>query len=340
MKAVVIGAGSIGLNHLRYVVERFGLSGVVDINPERLAFVESEMMGEVKGFLSLKAVLKEPFFDKEAIFVVSNLGPDHFGTVKTLLAHGVQKIYVEKPLATSIDSCNEILELQASTSTRIAVGFQRRQSGLVQAVQDVATKYCGGSPTSIVVHGGAVDMSTNGIHWLDFSCALFGGLPHSVTGAGGKQRINPRREDLFFWDGVLSWSFSENRRFTLVLDNQSAVSPTVSVYCRNGIVEVLDEGLATKVRESEAVQKFPQVTRHGPAVEAAIISADNLGLTDGRAKLFDLLLGEEDLGPALVESAGVTAALWAGLWALENSKTVELPVATDHPSASISWAAS
>ncbi len=340
MKAVVIGAGSVGFGHLRYAVERYGFCGVVDINSEKFVVAEKEFPGQVRCFSNLDDVFLDEELSKDALFVVSNLGPDHMETVRNLVKHGVRKIYLEKPMAVSIADCHKLEQLQKEAELRIVVGFQRRESGLAQVVRDLSLSHCGGLPTSLVVHGGALDMSTNGIHWLDFAADLFQARPQAVSGSGTKEQLNPRRSDLFFWDGVLTWVFQGGRRLTVVFDNNSSVGATILAYSRHGTID-LSYGLpVVRTRKPEEVSLYPSVTRYGVASEEISTEPRNTELSDGRVKLFDALDGNGDLTSMFEESSFVTRALLAGLWAIESNETLQLPVDQKHPSFSFEWQAS
>lgn len=340
MKAVVIGAGSVGFGHLRYAIERYGFCGVVDINPEKFVAAEKEFPGQVRCFSNLDNVFLDEELSKDALFVVSNLGPDHMGTVKKLVQHGVRKIYVEKPMAVSIADCHELERIQKEADLRIVVGFQRRESGLAQAVQDLSLAHCGGLPTSLVVHGGALDMSTNGIHWLDFAADLFQARPQAVSGSGTKEQLNPRRSDLLFWDGVLTWVFQGGRRLTVVFDNNSSVGPTILAYSRHGTIDLSSGIPVVRTRKPEEVELYPSVTRYGVASEEISPESGNAELSDGRVRLFDALDGDGDLTSVFEESSFVTSALLAGLWAIQSDEIVQLPVGPKHPSFFVEWPAS
>jgi len=333
--------GSIGFSHLDFVVKRYGHAAAVDIDERTLHRIQEKYGNTVACFSSVSDFLGQAnhsFQDFTA--VVSNLGPDHAATVKQLLQNGITKIYLEKPISVSIASCNELKTLQVSHRARIVGGFQRRTSGIVEAVRETAEAECGGPPSTIVVHGGALDMSTNGIHWLDFATALFGALPTSVIGIGSKDPINPRRSDLFFWDGVLTWEFPGHRRLSITFDNSSSLSPSISVYSRNGLISIEDDGISVRTRDPASVKSFPAVYKYGPAKRRTRLSATQLGLVDGRKELFDLLEGTSDIDELFSESSDVTAGMLAGLWSLENRKHVELPVDADHPSYKLEWNAS
>lgn len=340
LNAIVIGIGSVGHDHLLYCTSMYENVVAVDTDDLKRQIIGKEFGSSVPTFASLGDFFARQPNSSSLTAVVSNLGPDHFSTVKTLLERGVRKIYLEKPVSDSISNCQELVVLQRLSGARLIAGFARRHSGIVEAVRRSAEEHCGSLPTTIVVHGGAMDMSTNGVHWLDFACALFESKPTSVIGSGSKASINPRREDLFFWDGVLTWSFEGNRRLSITFDNQSSVSATATVYCRNAVMIVEGDNLTIKTRNADDVSRFPSVTRYGVATEKFRFSSHDLGIRDWRKEIFGKLEGDVSLSDSFSDSAEVTSAMLAGLWAVENHERVELPVDSSHPSFFVEWKAS
>lgn len=338
--AIVVGVGSIGYGHLRYVVNRYANVVAIDTDHAKLQLIENEFGRSVATFGSIEDFFSQGGNYSTSTAVVSNLGPDHFSTVEALLEKGVRRIYLEKPVSDSIANCQDLVSLQRVFGARIMVGFGMRHSGIVGAVNRLDEEHCGSTPSTIVVHGGALDMSTNGIHWLDFACALFHSMPTSVIGSGSKASINPRREDLFFWDGTLTWNFEGNRKLSVIFDNQSSVSATVTAYCRNGVIVVGEDGLTISVRNTDEVSRFPSVTRHGSVTEKLRLSSHDLDIQDWREEIFSTLEEDLYLTDSFSDSAEVTSAMLAGLWAVENHEWMELPVNRNHPSFFIDWNAS
>jgi len=322
------------------VANRYERVVAIDTDDKKIQLIGKEFGASVSTFSSLEAFFLRGVTLSGATAVVSNLGPDHFSTVKALLEKGVRKILLEKPVSDTISNCQDLVALQRHLGAKIVVGFGMRHSGIVAAVRRSAEEHCGSLPTTVVVHGGALDMSTNGIHWLDFACALFHSMPTSVIGSGSKASINPRREDLFFWDGTLTWNFEGNRKLSVIFDNQSSVSATVTAYCRNGVIVVGEDGLTISVRNTDEVSRFPSVTRHGSVTEKLRLSSHDLDIQDWREEIFSTLEEDLYLTDSFSDSAEVTSAMLAGLWAVENHEWMELPVNRNHPSFFIDWNAS
>ena len=340
MNAIIVGVGSIGLNHLDFLIDRYGSCAVVDTSSAALLRAKEKFGRKVEVFGTIEEAVRSLYQPEHVTAVIANLGPDHLETAMKLINVGIKKIYLEKPMATSIDDCARLIDISKISDTRVVIGFQRRGSGLAGAVNTLAEKYGIGKPTSILVHGGALDMSTTGIHWLDFATEIFQGAPISVLGAGSRAAINPRSPELFFWDGSITWEFKLGQRLTQVFDNRSSLSSEVVVYCRDGIIRVGDGYLELGIRDKGEIEKFPQITRCGAVSDSWRVSNFALELKDGREELFRRLEGTEDIHSSLVESAKVTSALWAGLWSLENGKSVDLPVSRSHESYFVKWRAS
>lgn len=340
MRGLIVGVGSIGKNHLHFLINRYGHCTAVDTNPKTLAEVQETYGDKVRTFSTIKEALNSLQEPQSSVAVVSNLGPDHFDTVVQLVRSGLRKIYLEKPMATSMLECQEIVDISREYQARIIVGFQRRMSGLVRAIDDVAKQELLGSPSSILVHGGALDISTTGIHWLDFASDLFNCSPVSVIGSGDRRPINPRSPALDFWGGTVTWVFETGQKITQVFDNDSSLAAEVLVYFKNAVIRVEDDFLEVGLRDEMAIKKFPQVTRCGPVVKRKKKLNQDLGLVDGREELFKLLEGEEDLDAKLVESATVTQALLAGLGVLESQRKTHLPVRNDGATFEKKWNAS
>ncbi|UTT43196.1 Gfo/Idh/MocA family protein [Exiguobacterium aurantiacum] len=72
----------------------------------------------------------------DAAFVHSST-ETHFDVVSYLLAHGVD-VYVDKPLAATIEQAERLVELSEQTSRKLMVGFNRRFAPMYQHVKEAA----------------------------------------------------------------------------------------------------------------------------------------------------------------------------------------------------------
>lgn len=334
-QALVIGAGSVGQHHVARCIGRYGNAVVVDPNGGVQQRMKDSHGDRAQIFASLEEAMPVLRCSKDVIAIVSNWGPDHLPTVERLVNRGIRRILVEKPATNSLLGSERLRTIAASGVT-IIVGLQRRFTGLDATVRAASEEYCGSEPTGIVAIGGALDVSTNGIHLLDLAANIFREEPIRVTGDGGCARINPRSDHLLFWDGVVVWTFPSGRRFSIHFDNKSSVSAEFRVFARNGRLTVNDQTVDVAFREGN--QSADRVTRHGPPSQA--LTLDVPGATTAYDSLFQALENEDSSKYPVREAMSINDALLCGLHALEHRTTVQLPATHVFSGFTTEWAAS
>ena len=176
--------------------------------------------------------------------------------------------------------------------------------------------------------GGASCLVTNGVHWVDVAIQLFEAAPERVVSTAGGEAINPRDATLRFYGGTAIWSFAEGREAIISFSNRSSVAPSARIFYRDAVVE-LDGALEARVlrRDPEAVQRFPAVTRTGPASELRFQGTipGVRGYLDGMRRAFEDVAGGDVLCPGEAGAAAVTACIGA-LVASRDGRSVTLPV--------------
>lgn len=223
------------------------------------------MASDTQFYSSLNEALDRLRDDIDSVSaVVSNLAPDHFETLNYLLQFGVNKIVCEKPVTNCLSDIEKLLDLEKLHGARITVNIPRRFTKLAESINEISTQKMGGQPTSIVVHGGAKCMVTNGSHWVDLAISIFGDQPEKVVSFSEPKLINPRGKNLEMWGGVSTWWFSGERSFTISFDNASSVESVANIYSRNGRTDCFVDGSAEFfLRNPEEVLSDPRVTRCG-----------------------------------------------------------------------------
>ena len=179
---LLIGAGSVGKRHAAVLSGFCARLIVVDSDSSVGEWVEENLGTKASFFTNLGEVVGSQSFDAAStLAVVATLGPSHLELINALISAGVRRIYCEKPLATSIADCREIVARAQGDGVRLTVGLQRRFTGLANEIRGVGAAQLGGSPTAIVAHGGAQCLVTTGTHWLDLTCDLFESVPTRVS---------------------------------------------------------------------------------------------------------------------------------------------------------------
>jgi UDP-N-acetylglucosamine 3-dehydrogenase len=151
---ILCGVGRMGRNHLRVLKDsqQFSLRAVVDP-------VLAQAGADVGGIPCFASVDQVPDRDFRAA-VVATPTEGHHAIAKVLLGRG-KDLLMEKPLAVTVDECNDIRDLAAKKSCKVAIGHVERFNPVVRKVGDVLKSGFLGTP-------------------IHFSFTRVGGWPESV----------------------------------------------------------------------------------------------------------------------------------------------------------------
>ena len=196
----------------------------------------------------------------------------------------------------------------------------------------------GGLPTAVNAHGGAQCLITTGTHWLDLTCDLFGAVPNQVSALLSAERINPRGTSLEMWQGGATWKFDDGRTLTMSYNNKSSADGQVQVYFPLGRIDLNSDGtMIVFGRNMDEVARDGRITRVGDLVERGPMDTTGLSANPVALALEELVDGGAMTYPLRTASAVAEAALGA-LIASHEGKTLDLPVASDHPLFAHRWA--
>lgn len=220
-RSILVGMGSVGKLHFQSMTD-LGLR--VDVVDPFLASIDSPGNGWLYKSLGDLA-------GNEAEYnyaVVANWGPDHFRTIQSLISLGVSRFLIEKPVSTSFSELRSLEDMVGAGQIAFRTNWTKKAQGISEYLKRLDEL-----PSSIYFHGGALCLSTNGIHWLELAMSLFQEVPESVTADVSIDYINPRSENLGFVDGVATWKFPSGRRFSVILDNHSSMAGTLEINYRD-----------------------------------------------------------------------------------------------------------
>jgi predicted dehydrogenase len=174
---------------------------------------------------------------------------------------------------------------------------------------------------------------TNGIHWLDFACELFGSDPQFVVSSAVGEAINPRSPDLRIYGGTASWGFGGGREAVMALSNRSSLALEARVYYRDAVVDIDgDLGVRARRRDPAEVERFPVVTRTGPAEETLFEGAlpGVLGYLEGMTRAFSDVRSSPDatrLTCPAARGVNTVSGCVGALLAARTGARVDLPLA-------------
>jgi predicted dehydrogenase len=231
LKAAVIGVGSIGRNHARVYreINNVKLVGVCDASLDTAQSVGSLL--NVAAFDDVAKLLDEAKPDIVSISVPTEA---HLDVARLAIERGVH-VLVEKPIASTVEQANELINLAEAQDVVLAVGHierhnpaitelsQRVQDGALGKIFQMTARRVGPFPARIRDVGVVLDLAT---HDLDVMCSIVQ-EPVVRLSAETVHGINTDREDMV--NGMLRFA--------------------------NGVVGVLDINwmTPTKIREFSVV---------------------------------------------------------------------------------------
>ena len=331
-QGLLVGVGSVGKHHAKVMAERYEKLLLVDPSPEVEDWLKGQIQSEYKVFGSLsEAIAALSPNAPSTTAVISHLAPDHFEAFTKIADAGVRHIVCEKPISDSLATAMAMVNRAEQQSFRFSVAFQRRFLQSARVINSVSQSELGGPPSSIVVHGGAKCLVTFGAHFVDLALDIFGSPPLRVAGFGSSQPINPRRNDLGYWEGSLTWEFSGNRYLTISFTNQSSVQALGVLYAPHGTMNLYPDGKVTMVkRNPDDIAKDPRVTRVGVCVDEPVEVIPSSAPSELNI-ILDELESELDISYSLNHIMDSLEASIGGLIAAETRQVVEFPISKDHP---------
>jgi predicted dehydrogenase len=325
--AVLIGYGSIGRHHARVLAGRYELLAIVDVSEATREQAKTDYpQARVIGSLDELAGLDWGW--SESVAVIASWGTSHAADFARLVDYGVRHVVCEKPMADSMERAAGMVRLADEKKVLLGHHFSRRYNGLIPGLKALSSEYGIGDPVGVLVQGGAAGIITNGIHYIDFTIALFGAAPHQVVGNVAGERINPRSKDLMLYGGSAVWSFSGGRELTVSLNINSSLAPQITIYYRDAVLRMdQNSNVELRVRDAAELKRYPAVTRTGaPLPRFSGLVPDLLDLDAELGVLLDQVEGKT---PSTYRSESALEVLGACIGALEAGRTgdsVPLPI--------------
>ena len=210
VKVAVVGAGSMGMNHLRvlrdFSEEQAQLIGIAEAHEPTLR----RAMGRfhVAGFLDYRHLVEATRPDLVAVVVPTYL---HFEVASYLLDQGIN-VLIEKPMTSTIEEALSLIELASRRGAKIAVGHierfnpavievkRRLVAGELGQVFHLHARRLGPFPPRIRDVGVTLDLATHDIDVMRYLADAEVEHVYSET----QRHIHTRHEDLLL--GVLRFT--------------------------------------------------------------------------------------------------------------------------------------
>ena len=130
----VIGCGYWGPNHIRNFrsLSECQMKLACDLDRRRLAHM-SRLYPEIKTTTDFKDLANDP--DLDAVVVATPVW-SHFELAKKCLAEG-KHTFIEKPMASSVSQCKELIELAEKNALTLMVGHTFIYSAPVRKIKEI-----------------------------------------------------------------------------------------------------------------------------------------------------------------------------------------------------------
>ena len=200
LKVAVIGAGSMGKNHVRIYseIEGIELVGVADTDPVLLKRINNKY--RVAAYTNYLDLIKEQKPDIISLCVPTFL---HKKIALDIISEGIH-ILIEKPIASSVEEANEIINAAKKHKIKLMIGHIERfnpainllkekiQQGELGKVYKVDVNRVGPLPPRVQDIGVVIDLA---VHDIDILRYLSDSEP-SLIMAQTEQQIHSNAEDL------------------------------------------------------------------------------------------------------------------------------------------------
>ena len=262
MAIVLVGHGSMGRRYKDAIIEKYNENDfyIIDNNDSVLENLRKNEIKCFKNFDELKREIKEINYG-----IVANWGPEHISTANKLIDIGCKRLIIEKPLSNRIDDLQNLKKRSLDEDIFITIHHHFPYTNIVEKIKQAEYEFNLGDPKGIRIIGGAVCLSTNGIHFFDLSCDVLNSKPKYITAELDLDYINPRDKNLLNIGGMACYKMENKTFINVSLSNENSECYRVEIVYRNSIIKLgSDDRLKLFQRNFEDVKKFnDKITRVG-----------------------------------------------------------------------------
>ena len=263
MHLALVGHGSIGSRYKNFILKDFKEVDnfyIVENNEDTLSQLKSE---NYNCFESLDALKKKDI--KITHGIVANWGPDHINTAMQLIDLGCRRIIIEKPISCRIDELKTFKNVCLEKNIFATIHHHWNYTDIQQTIKNAAQKNDLGEPVGVRLLGGAVCLSTNGVHFLDLACKILDSIPKGVVADLEMDYINPRNKKFLNIGGCASYKMSNGKFIHVSFSNSNSQAFRTEIVYRHGIINISTDLKLNcfKRREEDIINYGDKITRYG-----------------------------------------------------------------------------
>ena len=294
MKFAILGAGRMGRRHI-HAVRKLGFSvwGVVDRSQSSLDEVKQEFhLNEKMLFVTPDEMFAAGVPD---CLIIATTADSHCELTCMAAERGVKHILVEKPLAVSLEECDQMIRTCEQHGTRLSVNHQMRFMNQYSKPKELLDSELYGGFKSMTVVGGNFGFSMNGSHYLEAFRFLSGEDPVEVTAWFDPGAVtNPRGPKFEDRAGSIRVSTASGKRLYIEIGSEQGHGLEVIYTGRNGLIAVseLDGRMTATIRKSEFLE-LP-TTRYGMPADTTHVTITPAEVIDSTALVLNALINDDN----------------------------------------------
>lgn len=338
MKTVVIGTGRMGRRHIQ-VVKEMGLElvGICDPMPEALTLAEKEQGIPKEIHFSDSAEMIKKL--RPECVVIATTAPTHCEYTCLAAENGAKFILCEKPMAISMQQCDQMLDACKKFGAKLAINHQMRfMEQYIEPKKLINSPEYGGL-ASVTVVAGNFGIAMNGTHYIEMFRYMTDENPAEVSAWFSADKVpNPRGPQFEDRAGSVRITTASGKRFYMEVGSDQGNGLKVIYAGRNGQIMVEElSGRMTLIAREEQYRDLP-TTRYGmpsQTSEQTITPADVIAPT--RAVLEALIQGANP--PSGEDGRHAVAALVAAYISDEEGhRPVKISETKNYQTRSFPWA--
>jgi predicted dehydrogenase len=321
---LIIGLGSIGKKHLKWLDEFNFQLYIIDPNPNTREYLSSSKLKSKYVYLSNIEEFRKMNINPYAS-IISNLGPQHAQSFRDVIGFGCKKILIEKPITSKIKDLREIINLTKKNKVNLRTNFPWVNSGFMDKFEKIRIENKLGSVENILVYGGAKCIITVGIHYLAIAIKIYGSTPTNCWSKLKSDSINPRSPKLKYYQGIAYWEFKNNKSLSINFSNNSRNQAYMIINFQNGQARLEGDSLIINKISNANLSSAHKPTQTFFTDETKIESSIFTD-SEGTIKLYQELF-DSDYSTKYIDESRIMDSIFGILISNKNkSQLVKFPI--------------
>ena len=249
-QVILIGCGSIGEKYLAYI-ESTDIECVVADPRKDILSKKFRAKNDKISWIQDLSHAPEAFLNSTCVAIIANWGPDHFKTFSYLVLKGVKNFIIEKPIVSRMNQLVALEKIISKKKLNVVINQGWESNKYPESLINIFDSLNLGQLQMMVVHGGARCIATAGSHYIHVAQRLFRKEPKNVFANLQNNSINPRNQNLSYFQGSLCVEFSHDKYLSMNFSNQSSIEGEVNLYWKDAFATIIQNKIVIHKLPSE-----------------------------------------------------------------------------------------